>query len=103
MHYGEVEKWGETLTNYFSSDFHREFVKFCTNLSELLKNNGIIFWLKKLRKNGVKLKKAVEDVFLSQDWFQKNLSPKELSSEKNIARGTTDPGYRIYDLNKFYD
>ena len=71
MHYGEVEKWGETLTNYFSSDFHHEFVKFCTNLSELLKNNGIIFWLKKLRKNGVKRKKAVGGVFSSQDWSQK--------------------------------
>ena len=50
MHYGEVEKWGETLTNYFSSDFHHEFVKFCTNLSELLKNNGIFFLLKKIKK-----------------------------------------------------
>ena len=53
MHYGEVEKWGEkyaTLTNYFSADFHRKFVKFCTKLSELLKNNKIIFLLKKITK-----------------------------------------------------
>ena len=63
MLYGEVEKWGETLTNYFSSDFHRVFVKFCTNLPELIKNNGIIFWLKKIKKNGVKLKKKLLGVF----------------------------------------
>ena len=37
LSYGEVEKWGEkwsTLTNYFSADFHREFVKYWTKLSE---------------------------------------------------------------------
>ena len=49
------------MTNYFSGDFHRKFVKFCTKLSELLKNNGILFLLKKIRKNGVK----------RQDWSQK--------------------------------
>ena len=46
MHYGEVEKWGEkwsTLTNYFSADFHREFVKYCTKLSELLKKIEYFF------------------------------------------------------------
>ena len=46
-----------------------------TKLSELLKNNGIICLLKKWDKNA---KKAVGGVFSSQDWSQKNLSPKEL-------------------------
>ena len=68
MHYGEVEKWGETLTNYFSSDFHHEFVKFCTKLSEKM-------LLKKWDKTTTK---AVGGVFSNQDWSQKNLSPKEL-------------------------
>ena len=78
MHYGEVEKWGETLTNYFSSDFHHEFVKFCTNLSELLKNNGIIFWLKKIKKKWGKTQKSCWGCFLKSRLVSKNLSPKEL-------------------------
>ena len=85
MHYGEVEKWGETLTNYFSSDFHREFVKFCTNLSELLKNNGIIFWLKKIKKKWGKTQKSCWGCFLKSRLVSKNLSPKELPSEKNCG------------------
>ena len=85
MHYGEVEKWGETLTNYFSSDFHHEFVKFCTNLSELLKNNGIIFWLKKIKKKWGKTQKSCWGCFLKSRLVSKNLSPKELPSEKNCG------------------
>ena len=71
MHYGEVEKWGETLTNYFSSDFHHEFVKFCTNLSELLKNNGIIFWLKKIKKKWGKTQKSCWGCFLKSKLVSK--------------------------------
>ena len=73
--YGEVEKWGEkqsTLTNYFSADFHSEFVKFCKKLSELLKNNGIIFLKKIKKKLGKNAKKNYWGVFLSQYWSQKN-------------------------------
>ena len=60
MQYGVVEKWGEkksTLTNYFSPDCHRKFVKFCTKLSELLKING------KFKKNWVKTQKKLLGVF----------------------------------------
>ena len=66
MHYGKIEKWGEkksTLTNYFSADFHREFVKSCTKLSELLKNNGILFCWKIKKKWGKNAKKKLLGVF----------------------------------------
>ena len=54
-------------------------MKFCTKLSELVKNNGIIFLWKKIKKKWRKnAKKNVGGVFSSQDWSQKNLSPKEL-------------------------
>ena len=34
----------------------------------------------------------------------KFVSPnKGLISKKNIARGTTDPGYRVYNLNYLFD
>ena len=67
-----------TLPNCSSTDFHRKFVKFCTKLSELLKNNGIICLLEKIKKKwGKNAKQAVGGVFSSQDWSKK-LSPKEL-------------------------
>ena len=71
------------MTNYFSADFHREFVKFCTKLSELLKNNGIIFLLKKLRKNGVKTQKKQLGVF-----SQVKIGLKKTSRQKNCFLAT---------------
>ena len=81
MQYGEVEKWGEkwsSLTNHFSADFHRKFVKYCTKLSELLKNNGIIFLLKKIKKKLGKNAKKLLVVFSQVKNGLKKVSPKEL-------------------------
>ena len=82
MHYGEVEKWSEswsTLTNYFSADFHRKFVKYCTKLSELLKNNGMIFLLKKIKKKLGQNPKKLLGVFSQvKIGLKKKLSPKEI-------------------------
>ena len=53
---------------------------------------------KKVEKN---LKKKIEEslIFLRKSWREKN----EKSWIRNIARGTTDPGYWVYDLNNLSD
>ena len=68
------------MTNYFSADFHREFVKFCTKLSALLKNNGIIFLLKKIKKKWGKNAKKLLGVF-----SQVKIGLKKTSRQKNLA------------------
>ena len=78
------------MTNYFSADFHREFVKFCTKLSELLQNNGIIFCWKKIRKNGVNTqKKNCWGVFSKKEHFEK--TPP--NSKKN--------GFKVWKIGIF--
>ena len=86
---------------------------------ELIKSD--FFW-KKLRKNW---RQKVEKIFkkkLEQNWgklkkklrkikkkVKKSLKKKNdfkkswRKSWKNIARGTTDPGYWVYNLNQVFD
>ena len=71
------------MTNYFSADFHREFVKFCTKLSELLKNNGIIFLLNKIKKKWGKNAKKLLGVF-----SQVKIGLKKNSRQKNCFLAT---------------
>ena len=68
------------MTNYFSADFHCEFVKFCTKLSALLKNNGLIFLLKKIKKKWAKNAKKLLGVF-----SQVKIGLKKTSRQKNLA------------------
>ena len=40
--------------------------------------------------------------FIQQRWQQHLVNAgQRVNIQRNIARGTTDPGYRIYNLNKF--
>ena len=71
------------MINYFSTDFYREFVKFCTKLSELLKNNGIIFLLKKIKKKWGKNVKKLLGVF-----SQVKIGLKKNSRQKNCFLAT---------------
>ena len=60
-------------------------------------------WKESWKKVEKKLKKVAKRLKKYEKKSLKKIYEKLTKSWENIARGTTDPGYWVYDLNDFSD